>query len=353
MVSVAASSHPSHRERESERETTFRSRAGRSRWPRGRTDTTTVVLESQPTAGTMASPPAAVGNDAALLAARQLLNNPPPVRASPSAAKQWCHDVDQLVIAAINTPHREGRCQPFTQQSRFPSAARTPSVAQAPPGVPGARPPVQHRALMASYRTTDLREEINHRRGGEDSHTTIERNRERRRDIEGHNLERDFDLHAPVGACQAAHAPLPPGSPGVWGGCMELAPHLRMVVWPPKFRPHMPEKYDGMVNPVEFLQIYSTSVLAAGGNEAVMANYFPVALTGMTRSWLMNLLEGTLHSWSELCRQFTANIESAYAQPGNETNLHAIQQRLGNPCAPSSSGSLRFAIPFLVSPMLL
>jgi hypothetical protein len=26
-----------------------------------------------------------------------------------------------------------------------------------------------------------------------------------------------------------------------------------MVVWPPKFRPHLPEKYDGTVNPVEFL----------------------------------------------------------------------------------------------------
>jgi hypothetical protein len=57
-----------------------------------------------------------------------------------------------------------------------------------------------------------------------------------------------------------------------------------------------------MVNPAEFLPIYSTSILAAGGNEAIMANYFPVALMGTTRSWLMNLPEGTLHSWSELCR---------------------------------------------------
>jgi hypothetical protein len=57
-----------------------------------------------------------------------------------------------------------------------------------------------------------------------------------------------------------------------------------MVVWPPKFRPHLPEKYDGTVNPVEFLQIYSNSILAAGGNEAVMANYFPVALMGTARS---------------------------------------------------------------------
>jgi hypothetical protein len=59
---------------------------------------------------------------------------------------------------------------------------------------------MQHHTLMASYRTTDLGEEINRRRGGEDSRTTIEHNRERRRDIEGRNLERDFDLHAPVGA---------------------------------------------------------------------------------------------------------------------------------------------------------
>jgi hypothetical protein len=131
---VAASSHPSHCEREPERETTSRSRAGRSQRPRGRTDTTIVVLESQPTAGTTASSPAALGPNVALLVAHQLLNNPPPVEASPSAAEQCHHDVDQLVITAINMSHHEGRRQPFAQQSRFPSVARTPSVAQVPPG---------------------------------------------------------------------------------------------------------------------------------------------------------------------------------------------------------------------------
>jgi hypothetical protein len=59
---------------------------------------------------------------------------------------------------------------------------------------------------------------------------------------------------------------------------------------------HLPEKHDRTVNLVEFLQIYSTSILAIGGNEAVMVNYFPVALTGTARSWLMNLPKGTLHS---------------------------------------------------------
>jgi hypothetical protein len=46
---------------------------------------------------------------------------------------------------------------------------------------------------------------------------------------------------------------------------MVLAPHLCMVVWPRKFRPHLPKKYDRTTNPVVFLHIYSTSILAAGG----------------------------------------------------------------------------------------
>jgi hypothetical protein len=67
---------------------------------------------------------------------------------------------------------------------------------------------------------------------------------------------------------------------------MVLAPHLCMVVLPHKFWPHLPKKYDGTINPTEFLQIYPTSILVVGGDEA-----------GMAQSWLINLLEGTLTSW--------------------------------------------------------
>jgi hypothetical protein len=75
--------------------------------------------------------------------------------------------------------------------------------------LPGAHLPAQHHAPMASYPTMNLREEINCRRGREDSRTTIEHNRERHRDIEGCNLEKGFDLHASVGGRQVAYAPLP------------------------------------------------------------------------------------------------------------------------------------------------
>jgi hypothetical protein len=83
--------------------------------------------------------------------------------------------------------------------------------------LPNAHPLAQHRAPMASYTTTNLREEINRHCGGEDSRTTIKHHCERHRDIEGRNLEKDFDLHAPVHGGLVAHAPLPPNSPKVWG----------------------------------------------------------------------------------------------------------------------------------------
>jgi hypothetical protein len=50
--------------------------------------------------------------------------------------------------------------------------ARTPFMVQAPPVLPNARPLAQRHASMVSYTMTDLREEINRHRGGEDSRTT-------------------------------------------------------------------------------------------------------------------------------------------------------------------------------------
>jgi hypothetical protein len=157
--------------------------------------------------------------------------------------------------------------------------------------------------------TNDPRVELNRRRTGEDARVSLERARERRQNIEGRNLNRDFVAEAPqipVGARSQTGVPLA----GV--GCAALADHLGTVSWPPKFRPHLQEKYDGTVNPSEFLQVYVTAITAAGGNTAVMATYFHVALSGPARTWLMNLTPGSIYTWEELCARFVANFTSAY-----------------------------------------
>jgi hypothetical protein len=222
---MAASSHPSRHEREGERGATSHPRAGRPRHAGGRSGAITVIVEIQPqrAAGTMPAPSVVAGADATLLAARQLLNKPTPSGASPSVAEEWRRNVDQLVVAAINTPLHERRCQPSAQHSHATavhaaSIARAPPVNRAPPVGPDACQTARHRAPMASYMMADLRAEINRRRGGEDGRVTIECRRERHRDIEGRNLEKDFDSQAPSHRSPSACEAYPPSSPGVTGG---------------------------------------------------------------------------------------------------------------------------------------
>jgi hypothetical protein len=219
--------------------------------------------------------------------------------------KQWRDDVDRLLGMAHSTLIRS-RPRSSRRQREATSSVRSPSVRGA--------------------QTDDLRAELNRRRTGEDAQISLERARECRQNIEGRNLDRDFAAEAPqtpMGARSQTGVPLA----GV--GCATLADHLRVVSWPPKFRPHLSEKYDGTSNPSEFLQVYVTAIKAAGGNTAVMATYFHVALSGPARTWLMNLAPGSIYTWEELCARFVANFASAYQQHGVEAHLHTVRQEPG------------------------
>nr|CAE05030.2 OSJNBa0044M19.17 [Oryza sativa Japonica Group]CAE05529.2 OSJNBa0053B21.3 [Oryza sativa Japonica Group] len=72
--------------------------------------------------------------------------------------------------------------------------------------------------------------------------------------------------------------------------------------------------------------IYTTGIEAAEGDDRVMANFFPMALKGQARGWLMNLPPASVHSWEDLCQQFTMNFQGTYPRPGEEADLHAVQR---------------------------
>jgi hypothetical protein len=241
----------------------------------------------------------------ALSAARELLRHPPSSTASPGAMKQWRDDVDRLLGMAHSTSTRS-RTRSSRRQHEVSASVRSPSVRGA--------------------QTNNLRAELNRRHAGEDARVSLERVRERRQNIDGCNLDQDFTTVAPqmpMGTRSQTGVPLA----GV--GCAVLADHLRAVSWLPKFWPHLPEKYDGTSNPSEFLQVYVTTITIAGGNTAVMATYFHVALSGPARTWLMNLTPGSVYSWEELCARFVANFASSYQQHGVEAHFHALRQEPG------------------------
>jgi hypothetical protein len=181
-------------------------------------------------------------------------------------------------------------------------------------------------APVSLERSNDLRAELNRRRVGKDARVSLERAREHRQNIKGRNLDYDFTAVAPQTPTAAR---IQAGVQLAGVGCAALVDHLRATTWPSKFRPHHPEKYDGMSNPSEFLQVYVTAITAAGGDTVVMATYFHVALFGPARTWLMNLTPGSIYSWEELCARFIANFAIAYQQHGVEAHLHALRQEPG------------------------
>ena len=67
-------------------------------------------------------------------------------------------------------------------------------------------------------------------------------------------------------------------------GYRALAPALRRLWWPTKFKPEMPPRYDGAADPSPFLLAYEGAVLEAGGDDKIMANWFPMALAGEQRA---------------------------------------------------------------------
>jgi hypothetical protein len=87
-----------------------------------------------------------------------------------------------------------------------------------------------------------------------------------------------------------------------------LARPLGEVRWPTKFKAGHIDQYDDSSNPEEFIQVYQTVIEAAGGDDRVKANFLHTALSEAARSWLINLPEGSIHSWDKLCAMFIRNF---------------------------------------------
>ena len=105
-----------------------------------------------------------------------------------------------------------------------------------------------------------------------------------------------------------------------------LGPELRNARYPVPFKPLLVEKYDGSTNPEEFISLYSSVVVAAGGDDVVKANYHPMCLTGTARSWLMNLPADTIHTWKQLRDTFVGNFQGTWTRPPTSEILRQLRQ---------------------------
>ena len=112
-------------------------------------------------------------------------------------------------------------------------------------------------------------------------------------------------------------------------GYHAFALELRTIVWPGKFKPDLPPRYDDTPDPMEFLPLYELSIEAANDDEKVMANWFPMALKDGARSWLLNLPPGSISSWDEMHDSFVANFQGTRGRPPAAGDLRRIKQQPG------------------------
>jgi hypothetical protein len=110
-------------------------------------------------------------------------------------------------------------------------------------------------------------------------------------------------------------------------GFHALAGPLREVRWPAKFKVGHIDQYNSSSNPKEFIQVYQTIIEAAGRDDRVKTNFLHTTLSRAAGSWLINLPEGSIHSWDQLCAIFIENFQGTYERPSTAETLKTIKQK--------------------------
>jgi hypothetical protein len=109
-------------------------------------------------------------------------------------------------------------------------------------------------------------------------------------------------------------------------GFRAMTGSLRQVWWPDRFKTGNIDRYDGSNNPEDFIQVYRTVIETARGDDQVKTNFLPTALTGVTRSCLINLPKGSITSWDQLCGMFIGNFQGTYEHPSMTETLKTIRR---------------------------
>jgi hypothetical protein len=94
-----------------------------------------------------------------------------------------------------------------------------------------------------------------------------------------------------------------------------LATELQATPWPPSYKPpHLP-MYDGHSDPKQFLLSYEATISSYGGNTAVMAKSFVMAVRNVAQTWYSSLRPGTITSWQKLKDILVTSFQGFQTKP--------------------------------------
>lgn len=79
-----------------------------------------------------------------------------------------------------------------------------------------------------------------------------------------------------------------------------FAERLQAMKLPHMFKPSNHSKYDGKIEPKQWLRVYSQSIELAGGDDDIKTLFFPMALEALPLQWFDKLKPGFIKYWEDL-----------------------------------------------------
>jgi hypothetical protein len=94
-----------------------------------------------------------------------------------------------------------------------------------------------------------------------------------------------------------------------------LAADLQATPWPPSYKPPQLPMYDGQSDSKQFLMSYEATMSSYGGNTAVIAKSFVMAVKSVAQTWYSSLQLGTITSWQKLKDMLITSFQGFQMKP--------------------------------------
>jgi hypothetical protein len=94
-----------------------------------------------------------------------------------------------------------------------------------------------------------------------------------------------------------------------------LSAELQATPWPPSYKPPQLPMYDGHSDPKQFLMSYEATISSYGGNTAVMAKSFVMAVKNVAQTWYSYLRPGIITSWKKLKDMLITSFQGFQTKP--------------------------------------
>jgi hypothetical protein len=94
-----------------------------------------------------------------------------------------------------------------------------------------------------------------------------------------------------------------------------LTAELQATLWPPSYKPPQLPMYDGHSDPKQFLMSYEATISSYGGNTAVIAKSFVMAVRSVAQTWYSSLRPGKITSWQKLKDMLVTSFQGFQTKP--------------------------------------